>query len=63
MTSQAATLKVEYLRYDLGHQNVTVGAVLPGGPTGSYTSRFNTEGNIVRGGFTYRFGSLGFGGL
>lgn len=60
VTSQAATFKVEYLRYDLGRQNVLVNAVLPGGPTGSYTSRFNTEGSIFRGGFTYRFGGLGF---
>ena len=60
VTSQALTFKVEYLRYDLGHQNVVVGPVIPGGPTGSYTSRFNTEGNLIRGGFTYRFGGLGF---
>lgn len=60
VTSQAVTAKVEYLRYDLGHQNVLVSNVLPGGPTGSYTSRFSTEGNLVRGGLTYRFGNLGF---
>ena len=60
ITSQAVTAKVEYLRYDLGHRDVLVAATLPGGPTGSYTSRFNTEGNLIRGGLTYRFGSLGF---
>lgn len=57
--SSAFTVKAEYLRYDLGSRNVFVGNVLPGGPTGSYTSRFKTEGNLVRGGFTYRFGGLG----
>ncbi len=56
--SQAVTAKVEYLRYDLGKQNVIVQSVIPGGPTGSYTSRFSTEGNLVRGGLTYRFGDL-----
>lgn len=56
--SQAITFKVEYLRYDLGSRNVVVNPVLAGGPTGSYTSRFTTEGNLVRGGFTYRFGGL-----
>ncbi len=56
--SEAVTVKVEYLRYDLGSRNVLVNSVLPGGPTGSYTSRFTTEGNLVRGGFTYRFGGL-----
>lgn len=56
--SQAVTVKAEYLRYDLGSRNVLVNSLIPGGPSGSYTSRFNTEGNLVRGGFTYRFGTL-----
>ena len=56
--TRAVTVKVEYLHYDLGGRNVLVNNVLPGGPTGSYTSRFKTEGDIVRGGFTYRFGGL-----
>lgn len=56
--SQAVTVKAEYLRYDLGSRNVVVNSIIPGGPTGSYTSRFTTEGNLVRGGFTYRFGTL-----
>ena len=54
--SQAVTVKAEYLRYDLGSKNVLVAPV--GGGVGSYISRFNTEGNLVRGGFTYRFGTL-----
>lgn len=56
--SQAVTVKAEYLHYDLGSRNVLVNSIIPGGPSGSYTSRFNTEGNVVRGGFTYRFGTL-----
>ena len=56
--SEAITVKVEYLRYDLGSRNVLVRNVIPGGPTGTYTSRFETQGNLVRGGFTYRFGGL-----
>ena len=62
--SEAVTLKAEYLRYDLGSRNVfvnNVGLVLPGAaanPRGSYTSRFTTEGNLVRAGFTYKFGGL-----
>jgi outer membrane immunogenic protein len=55
--SQAITLKAEYLRYDLGSRNVLVQNTGIG-PTGSYTSRFTTEGSIVRGGLTYRFGSF-----
>lgn len=53
--TDAVTVKAEFLHYDLGSHNVLVSAQIPGGPTGSYTSRFNTEGNVIRGGFTYRF--------
>lgn len=54
--SQAITIKAEYLRYDLGHR--TVFSTPVGTGAGTYVSRFNTEGNLVRGGFTYRFGTL-----
>ncbi|WP_375462275.1 outer membrane protein [uncultured Enterovirga sp.] len=54
----AITAKLEYIRYDLGSRNVVVNASIPGGPTGSFTSRFTTEGNLIRGGITYRFGGL-----
>ena len=53
----ALTLKAEYVHYDLGSQNVLV-AALPGVGTGSYISRFRTEGNIVRAGFNYKFGGF-----
>lgn len=58
------TLKAEYLRYDLGSRNVLVSSINPATgaqfvPTanGSYTSRFNTEGQLIRAGFNYKFGS------
>ena len=56
--ASAITLKAEYLRYDLGSRNVTVSATGLTAATGSYTSRFNTEGNIIKVGFNYKFGSL-----
>ena len=49
-----STLKAEYIKYDLGSRHVIVNAI-PGVGTGSYTSRFNTEGSIVRAGFNYKF--------
>ena len=58
--SEAVTLKVEYQHYDLGTRNVLVApfnpAVVPA--AGSYTSRFRTEGNMVKAGFNYKFGGL-----
>ncbi|MEH3144265.1 MAG: porin family protein [Methylobacterium frigidaeris] len=59
----AVTVKAEYLHYDLGRRNVLVnntGLVAATGPSprGSYTSRFETEGNLVRAGFSYKFNGL-----
>ncbi len=61
--SQAVTIKAEYLHYDLGSRNVLVnntGLTVAGAaqPRGSYTSRFHTEGNLVRAGFSYKFNGL-----
>lgn len=57
--ASAITLKAEYLRYDLGSRNVLVNNTgLGGAATGSYNSRFNTEGNLIKAGFNYKFGSL-----
>ncbi|WP_375454428.1 outer membrane protein [uncultured Methylobacterium sp.] len=50
----AVTIKAEYLHYDLGSRNVLVGPVIPS--ANSYTSRFRTEGSIVKVGFNYKFG-------
>ncbi|MCJ2037259.1 outer membrane protein [Methylobacterium sp. J-068] len=55
--ASAITLKAEYLRYDLGSRDVLVNNTGIG-PTGSYTSRFKTEGNLIKAGFNYKFGSL-----
>ncbi|MBX9930730.1 MAG: porin family protein [Methylobacterium sp.] len=56
--ASAITLKAEYLRYDLGSRNVVVAATGLTAATGSYTSRFSTEGSIIRAGFNYKFGGL-----
>lgn len=53
--SSAVTMKVEYLRYDLGSRNVLVNFTGAAPVNGSYTSRFTTEGNIVRAGLNYKF--------
>ena len=58
LSSAAVTLKVEYLHYDLGSRNVVINNQGLPGAAGSYTSRFTTQGNMVRGGFTYRFSGL-----
>ncbi|GJE54623.1 MULTISPECIES: outer membrane protein [Methylobacterium] len=46
------TIKAEYIRYDLGGRSISVLNAAGGG----YTSRFSTEGSIVRAGFNYKFG-------
>ncbi len=48
------TIKAEYIRYDLGSRNIIVQNVGPA--TTSYTSRFSTEGSLIRAGFNYKFG-------
>ena len=58
--SSAVTLKVEYLHFDLGTRNV-VGFydIIPasGTPVAATVSRVRTEGDIVRAGINYKFGS------
>ena len=56
--SSAVTLKAEYLHYDLGRSNVTAGATANNGSTGAYNVRFKNEGDIVRAGLNYKFGSF-----
>ena len=55
--SSAVTIKAEYLRYDLGTTTVLVNQV-NAAPSGSYTSRFDTEGSLVRAGLNFKFGGL-----
>ena len=63
--ASAVTMKVEYLHYDLGSRNLLVSSTNPAtgnqfvaAANGSYTSRFRTEGNLVRVGVNYKFGSF-----
>ena len=57
------TLKAEYIYYDLGSRNITINnnPAFPFPPTvadpGSYTSRFATQGSLIRAGFNYKFSS------
>jgi outer membrane immunogenic protein len=51
------SLKAEYLYYDLGRVTVNVPAVGAGG-AGAYTSRFDNEGHVVRGGLNFRFNTF-----
>ena len=52
------TVKVEYLHYDLGSEDATEPQLRFGVPTGSIFLvhyNFDTSGNIVRGGFNFKF--------
>ncbi len=55
--SSAVTLKLEYLRYDLGNSNYAAAYVLPNPAAGGdrYNIRARTEGNIARVGLNYKF--------
>ncbi len=59
--ANAITLKVEYLHYDLGSRTlVDFGVVAPVDAAGdgpSSLAKIRTEGNIVRAGLNYKFGS------
>ena len=61
--ASAVTMKVEYLRYQLNNRQVLVNSINPAtglpfvpAATGSYTTDFRNEGNIVRAGLNYKFG-------
>ena len=54
--SSAVTMKVEYLHYELGDRRVAIPGV-NGGP-GNYSARFRNEGDIVRAGLNYKFGTF-----
>ncbi|WP_018045544.1 outer membrane beta-barrel protein [Methylobacterium sp. 88A] len=56
--SSAVTLKVEYLHYDLGKRSVPlIGSSGLGQSLVEATSRFRSEGSVVRVGLNYKFGS------
>jgi outer membrane immunogenic protein len=50
-----ATIKAEYLHYDLGSDTLTFPGVNAGAALGSYTTRVRTDGDIVRAGLNYKF--------
>ncbi|KPF73088.1 hypothetical protein IP69_00490 [Bosea sp. AAP35] len=52
------SLKAEYLYYDLGKQNVAVNQVNFALAPGSYVSRMENNGHIVRAGLNYRFSTF-----
>ncbi|WP_232628223.1 outer membrane protein [Methylobacterium sp. Leaf118] len=58
--SSAVTLKVEYLHFDLGRRSV-IGAydIIPasGTPVPATVTRVRTEGDLVRAGINYKFGT------
>jgi outer membrane immunogenic protein len=54
--SNAVTLKVEYLHYELGDRRIAIPGV-NGGP-GAYSARVRNEGDIVRAGINYKFGTF-----
>lgn len=53
--SAGATLKVEYLHYDLGEDSLRFPGVNGGATIGGYTSRVRTDGDIVRVGVNFMF--------
>lgn len=52
------SLKAEYLYYDLGKKNVPVNLTAFGPAGGSYVSKFENNGHIVRAGLNYRFSTF-----
>jgi outer membrane immunogenic protein len=53
--SSAVTVKFEYLHYDLGNHLIAIPGV-NGGP-GNYTANVRNDGDIVRAGMNFKFGS------
>ncbi len=56
LTSQAVTLKVEYLHYDLGNTNITANSIPAVGTVGAYNARLAVSGDLVRAGLNIKFG-------
>ncbi|WP_298961124.1 porin family protein [uncultured Methylobacterium sp.] len=54
--SSAVTLKVEYLHYELGGERFAIPGV-NGGP-GNYSARVRNDGDLVRAGLNYKFGTF-----
>ena len=56
--SSAATVKVEYLYYDLGKKTVTQNDVPAAGSIPLLANRFENNGHIVRAGLNWKFGAF-----
>lgn len=56
--TQNLSAKAEYLYYDLGRRKVGVNLTAAGPAGGSYVSRFDNTGHIVRAGLNYRFNTF-----
>lgn len=54
--SNAVTLKVEYIHYDLGERSLAIPGV-NGGP-GNYSATVRNDGDLVRAGINFKFGAL-----
>lgn len=52
------SVKAEYLYYDLGKRKIPVNLTAVGPAGGSYVSRFDNTGHIVRAGLNYRFSTF-----
>ena len=53
--ASGATMKVEYIHYDLGADSIIANGVNGGAGLGGYVSRVRTDGDIVRAGLNYKF--------
>ena len=53
--SHAATIKAEYLHYDLGSTNVLASANAAAFTVGAYNARLSTSGDLVRAGLNFKY--------
>ncbi len=53
--ASGATVKLEYLHYDLGADNFIANGVNGGAGLGGYVTRVRTDGDLVRAGLNYKF--------
>ena len=54
--SSAVTVKVEYLHFELGNRTIAIPGV--NGAPGAYAARVRNEGDLVRAGINYKFGTF-----
>jgi outer membrane immunogenic protein len=56
MFGSAATVRVEYLHYDLGTRTIAVPTVIGAGPP--LATKFKNDGDLVRAGLNFKFGTF-----